>query len=110
MLHSPGWLGQPCEARQVRVIVADSPANLYWARHLVGTERAAVEITVHGITFYIDDEGFEQSEETRQYLRDRGHSDRALVGSPGWGWAKVMNGGSPQDDHASLVIQRVVDA
>jgi hypothetical protein len=103
------WNGEPCEARRVRVIVADNERfPLYWARHLVGTERAAVEVTYNGSTFYIDDEGYDEREEVKAYLRERGHAGRDHVGSPGWGWAKVMAGGGPGHGHASLEIERVV--
>jgi hypothetical protein len=98
----PRWNGEPCEARRVRVIVADSERfPMYWAQHLVGTERAAVEVTYAGHTFYLDDEGYDVRLEEREYLREH-------VGYPGWGWAKVMAGGSPRHGHASLEVERVV--
>jgi hypothetical protein len=79
------WNGEPAEARRVSVVVADDgrfPA--YWARELVGTVRAAVEVTYDGRTFYLDDED-------------------------GSGWAKVTVGqGSPRWGHRSLEVERVV--
>lgn len=79
------WNGERCEARQVRVIVADSEAPLYWARHLIGQEREAVEVIYNGETFYLDDQ----------------ESPR--------GWNKVTGGhGSPAYGHRDLQIERVV--
>jgi hypothetical protein len=122
------WNGAPCQARQVVVTVADNPkVPLYWARPFPGTEREAVEVTYAGGTFYLDDEGYEQSQETRDYLEDSARSltrslhggpemlaeqrrrlgvDQTRVGGPGWGWAKVAIGmGSPRYGHASLEVE-----
>lgn len=107
--RQPRWNGEPCEARQVRVVVADNerfPA--YWARHLVGQERAAVEVIYNGSTFYIDDEGYDERPEVRERLLGHGMAAPEHVGYPGWGWEKVLNGGGPRDGHASLEIERVV--
>lgn len=105
----PRWNGEPCEARRVRVIVADDGRfPKYWARQFVGQERAAVEITYADQTFYIDDEGYEQSDAERETLAKYGLPVQGRVGFPGWGWAKVMNGGGPRDGHASLEVDRVV--
>jgi hypothetical protein len=132
------WNGEPCEARQVRVVVADRPKTpRYWARPFVGQERAAVEVTYGGSTFYLDDEGYEQRPEEYEYMRNaaaglsrsvggRMSEEDALarmgvkpeqedgshlrVGYPGHGWAKVTEGrGSPQYGHSSLSIEHVVD-
>jgi hypothetical protein len=103
------WNGLPCEARRVRVIVADKPeVRLYWARPYVGQERAAVEVKQDGQVFYLDDEGnIEPTEEARAFLSAR--KIEHTPGSPGWGWRKVTTGkGSPQYGHASLEIERVL--
>lgn len=125
-MSQPRWNGEPCEARRVRVIVADAPEfPQYWARRFVGQERAAVEVLYGGQTFYIDDEGYEHSDEEMAALaplydvgpqlldaykrlgREPPKPER-VHGFPGWGWAKVMAGGGPGHGSASLVIERVV--
>lgn len=74
----PRWNGERCEAVRVRLVVGESEAPQYWARHLVGQERAAVRVTYGGSVFYLDDED-------------------------GSGWAKVTEGGgSPRWPHRSL--------
>lgn len=83
MTHKPQprWNGEPCQARRITAIVADdSRFPQYWARHLVGTRRNAVEVTYTGQTFYIDDED-------------------------GSGWNKVTHGGSPHWGHSNLTIE-----
>lgn len=101
------WNGEPCEARRVTVVVADDgrfPA--YWARHLVGQRRDAVEVTYAGSTFYLDDEGYETSEAEAAVLRRYGRDVPGRTGFPGWGWAKVTDGrGSPRFGSASLTIE-----
>ena len=79
------WNGEPAVAVRVRVIVADAPHfPQYWARPLVGTERAAVRVTYGGRTFYLDNE-------------------------TGTGWRKVTEGhGSPRWGHADLAVEREV--
>ncbi|MEU7771242.1 hypothetical protein AB0C44_07940 [Micromonospora taraxaci] len=79
------WNGEPTPAVRVRVIVADAPQfPQYWARPLVGTERAAVRVTYGGETFYLDDE-------------------------TGTGWRKVTEGhGSPRWGHADLAVEHEV--
>jgi hypothetical protein len=81
------WNGEPCPARKVRVIVADSgffPA--YWAREFVGQEREAVEVSYFDKPFYLDNED-------------------------GSGWRKVTEGhGSPAWGHRDLEIERIVEA
>lgn len=101
------WNGEPCEARRVTVVVADRPeTRAYWARHLVGTRRAAVEVTRLGHTFYIDDEGYETNEAEREVLRLYGRDVPERTGFPGWGWAKVTDSrGGPLSGHASLTIE-----
>jgi hypothetical protein len=75
------WNGEPCQARRVTAIVADDGRfPQYWARHLVGTRRKAVEVTYGDSTFYLDDED-------------------------GSGWDKVTHGGSPHWGHSSLTIE-----
>lgn len=75
------WNGEPCTARRVTAIVADDGFfPMYWARHLVGTRRKAVEVEYGGETFYLDDED-------------------------GSGWNKVTHGGSPHWAHSSLTIE-----
>ncbi|MFC8676735.1 hypothetical protein ACFUEN_29120 [Streptomyces griseorubiginosus] len=74
------WNGEPCTARPITAIVTDTGAFPgYWARHLVGTRRAVVEITYGEQTFYIDN-------------------------ADGSGWHKVTRGGSPHWAHSSITI------
>ncbi|MEV0477515.1 hypothetical protein [Streptomyces prunicolor] len=74
------WNGEPCTARRITAVVADNGAfPMYWARHLVGTRRAIVEVTYGGATFYLDDED-------------------------GSGWNKVTHGGSPHWTHNNITI------
>ncbi|WP_327403858.1 hypothetical protein OG194_29755 [Streptomyces sp. NBC_01288] len=74
------WNGEPCTARRITAIVADNGNfPMYWARHLVGTRRAIVEVTYGGATFYLDDED-------------------------GSGWNKVTHGGSPHWTHNNITI------
>jgi hypothetical protein len=82
------WNGEPCEARQVTVVVADSGAfPFYWAREYVGQRRDAVEVVYADSTFYLDDDE---------------HDDRPK----GDGWWKVTEGhGSPRCGHRSLQIE-----
>lgn len=78
------WNGEPCEARRVLVEVGDTGYFAApWFRQYVGQERAAVEVTYGGVTFFIDDED-------------------------GRGWAKVTTGGSPRVSHRSLDVARVI--
>lgn len=78
------WNGEPVTAVQVRVVVADAPEfPQYWARGLVGTERAAVRVTYHGQIFYLDNE-------------------------TGVGWYKVTHGGGPGLPHRGLAVAREV--
>lgn len=78
--HETRWNGEPCQARRVTAIVTDDERfPMYWARHLVGTRRKAVEVEYSGETFYLDDED-------------------------GSGWNKVTHGGSPHWAHSSLTI------
>lgn len=79
------WNAMPCQARRVHVIVADTDQfPRYWARHLVGHERAAVRVSYNGDRFYLDDED-------------------------GSGWTKVTHGGGPGYHHRELFIEREVD-
>lgn len=74
------WNGEPCQARRITAVVADSTDfPMYWARHLVGTRRNVVEVAYSGETSYLDDED-------------------------GSGWHKVTNGGSPRWAHNNIVI------
>lgn len=52
------WQGEHVDARRVLVEVGDSGRfKAYWAKDIVGTERAAVEVTpVGGKPFYLDDD------------------------------------------------------
>jgi hypothetical protein len=101
------WNGEPCEAHRVTVVVADAPAfPKYWARPFIGTERNAVRVTYNDDTFYLDDEGYEQTQEAMKQLRRLGLPAEPQVGYPGWGWDKVTKHfGGPQSPHASLEIQ-----
>lgn len=72
------WNGEPTPARKVRVRVTEPVATTWWFADLVGTERAAVEVTYGGDTFLLDDED-------------------------GSGWRKVTEGrGGPRWPHRSL--------
>ncbi|WP_320784185.1 hypothetical protein [Streptomyces sp. CRN 30] len=74
------WNGEPCQARRITAVVADtSDFPQYWARHLVGTRRNIVEVVYNGETSYLDDEDDS-------------------------GWHKVTNGGSPRWAHSNIVI------
>jgi hypothetical protein len=77
------WNGERVAAVRVRVVVADAQFPEYWARELVGTERAAVRVTYHGRVFYLDDED-------------------------GSGWHKVTHGGGPGLPHRDLAVEREV--
>jgi hypothetical protein len=79
------WNGEPCEAKRVRVIVADAPdCPNYWAREFVGQERNAVEVRYFDTPFYLDDEN-------------------------GSGWAKVtLGGGGPEWGHKGLEVAEVI--
>lgn len=111
MTEQTYWNGEPCEARRVRVVVADDTRfKAYWARQFVGHERDAVEVTYHGATFYLDDEGYEQSAEEVEALKRFGFDGPRSVGYPGWGWDKVTTGhGSPAYGSASLTIELVIE-
>ena len=66
----------PC--RQVRVKVGSPPAPTWWCAQYEGTIRKAVEVTYHGMKFYLDDEDLS-------------------------GWLKVTQGrGGPATPHRSL--------
>lgn len=75
------WNGEPCQARRITAIVADTDVfPEYWARPLAGTRRDIVEVTYGEQTFYLDDEN-------------------------GAGWAKVTSGGSPRYGHRNIKIE-----
>ena len=102
------WNGERCEARIVRVIVADDDAKAYWARPYVGQEREAVEVVYNGKPFYIDNEAHEPSDEKRKVLE--GYGLELKPGKAGDGWWKVTVGrGGPRVGHRSLTIERVVE-
>lgn len=103
------WNGEPCKARIVRVIVADTgDFPLYWAKPYVGTEREAVEIAYNGRTFYIDNEEHSPSPGETEAMRRFGLP--AAFCPRGEGWDKVTSGrGSPTRAHRSLQIERVVE-
>ena len=72
------WNGEPTPARKVTLkVAADTRYPHYWANHLVGTMRKAVEVTYNGQVFYLDDDH-------------------------GQGWNKVLAGGGPEWGHAEL--------
>jgi hypothetical protein len=86
------WLELPTSilrARVVRVVVADTPQEKYWARELVGQERWAVEmniVTPEGFdTFYLDNE-------------DGKTVDKLTIGQ-----------GDPALGHRQLMVQRVIE-
>ncbi len=103
------WNGERCEARIVRVVVADCPSAIaYWARPYVGQEREAVEVVYDGGVFYIDNEAHEPGEQEAAFLAHRGV--RPLRTADGDGWRKVTEGrGSPRVGHRSLTIERVLE-
>lgn len=103
------WNGEPCDARVVRVIVADVPKrSAYWARPYVGQEREAVKVTYAGETFYLDNEEHTPTGAEAEVLLGFG---RSVTTSPaGEGWRKVTEGrGSWRHPHRSLDVQRVLD-
>jgi hypothetical protein len=104
------WNGEPCEARKVVVVVADaSEVPQYWARDLVGAERNAVEVVYAGDTFYLDDEPHGEGEAREIELRPGVTTTLVSeVGHDGWGWEKVVAGGSPRMGHRNLHVERVV--
>ena len=75
------WNGEPCKARKVTCVMADSPEfPLFWGRaeKKVGTRVRAVEVDYENKPFYLFDDD-------------------------GWGWRKVTDGlGSPSWGHKSL--------
>jgi hypothetical protein len=73
------WNGEPCEARRISCVMADSPEfPRFWGRHLVGDRVDAVEVRYNGEKFFIYDEH-------------------------GEGWAKVTTGkGSPSVAHKNM--------
>lgn len=50
------WLGKPCIARRVRVVVGPPTMEARWCAHLEGQERDAVEVIVEGKVFCLADE------------------------------------------------------
>lgn len=51
------WNGESCEARRLKAVVEeDERFPHYWARSLIGTVRAVVEVHYGQQIFYIDDE------------------------------------------------------
>lgn len=103
------WNGETCMAERCTVVVGQVD-NDHWARSFVGTERKAVMLKVgDGDTFYIDDEGFEMSDEAIALAKSRGRPMERKVGYPGWGWQKVTAGrGDPHVGHANLPVERIV--
>lgn len=99
------WNGEACDARLVRVTVADAPEfRLYWARPYIGTQRDAVEVRFAGAVFYLDDDEHRPTGEEALFLIRRGIPIQ--TSPPGSGWAKVTLGhGSPQFAHRSLEIE-----
>lgn len=103
------WNDEPCEARIVRVIVADTQSfPNYWAQPYVGQEREAVEVTYAGRTFYLDNEAHTPQGAELEAL-DRFGIDKQP--SPaGEGWRKVTeHRGSPRAPHRSLDVERVLE-
>lgn len=91
------WNYEPASCRKVRVIVGPAPKSTWWCAGLEGTEREAVEVTIDGERFYLDNEAFEGDGLVR------GH--RA-----GTGWDKVTKGrGGPDWGHSSLPVSKVLD-
>lgn len=102
------WNGERCEARIVRVIVADDPNfRAYWARPYVGQEREAVEVVYQGRTFYLDNEAHTPGSGEAAVLRQFGREPVAYPAGGGWGKVTMGRGG-PRSEHRSLTIERVV--
>jgi hypothetical protein len=102
------WNGEPCPAERCVVIVGKVDSD-HWAHPFIGTERNAVMVKVGDETLYIDDEGFEMSDEAIALAKSRGRPMERKVGSPGWGWSKVTQGrGLPGVGHANLPVERIV--
>lgn len=75
---APSWDNMNISCRVVIITVADHPAKWYWARHLVGQQRQALEVeTPNSTFFYIDN-------------------------ADGLGIHKVTTGGHMQIPHRSL--------
>lgn len=101
------WNGIRTPARRVTVTVADAPATArYWARHLVGTDRPAVEVTVSPDEVRYLDDGPSVTK-VPKVLRERvgASSIRFRAGSA---WAKVTEGkGSPRFGHREIEVENV---
>ncbi|HEV2790202.1 MAG TPA: hypothetical protein VGV69_02755, partial [Solirubrobacterales bacterium] len=104
------WSGKPCMAERCTVVVGEASDESHWSRRFAGTERKAVMVKVgDDETFFIDDEGFELTDEEVALAKSRGQDIKSQIGSPGWGWNKVTVGlGSPQFGHADLPVDRIV--
>lgn len=100
------WNGEPCEARKVSVMVADSEAPRYWARSIVGTRRDAVEVKYGGDIFYLDDaEWTRPKEEVAQIRRLFPDSEVKTVLDAGGAWRKLTAGfGTPAYGHRELKV------
>ena len=101
------WNGEPCEARIVRVIVADNDRLAYWARPYLGQEREAVEVRYAGTVFYLDNEAHTPQGLELEVLKRYGvPSDPSPAGE---GWRKVTeHRGGPGAPHRSLEVARVL--
>lgn len=105
MTETTYWNGEPCSARKVTVVVADSGKfPSYWAKELVGTRRDAVEVTYYSRTFYLDDAEYTQDGDSADYAR--AHGIEPVVAKAGRGWMKVTAGhGHPRYGHSELEIE-----
>lgn len=101
MIEGAKWNYEPCEAREVRVIVGPCPVPTWWCADLAGTERAAIEIRQgSGLPFYIDNDAFPGIDGGMFPIPAR---------PAGEGMAKVLNGGGPDMPHSELPIARLIE-
>lgn len=104
MSEQTWWNGEPCEARVVRVIVADAEFPNYWARELVGQEREAVEVRYGGEVFFLDNEAWPARD-----VDVSGQTIHFAAREAGDGWRKVTVGrGSPGLGHANLAVEVIL--
>jgi hypothetical protein len=122
------WNGEPTPCRRVRILVAYDEQHPGWiSNRFAGSERDAVEVSYGDDVFYIDDEGYELTDDDRELLERHARAlaeggstslemarihfgvTRDRSGYRGWGWAKVTTGrGSPRFGHVTLLSERVI--
>ena len=78
------WLGKPCEAKKVTVIVDRAPTPVFWYANLEGNQAPAVEVSWENTKFYLYD-------------------------GDGMGWRKVTQAkGLPSLPHRLIRVKSVV--